>query len=82
MESKNSEYYMGNREQLPTIVTFKSHNNVITYELPWDADANDILNAVYSGMVGLTFNPDDVLQAMQNFVDDHKKTDDDNYEEL
>ena len=82
MESKDSEYYMGNREELPTILTLKNGNSIITFELPWDADANDILNAVYSGMVGLTFNPDDVLQAMQNFVDDHKKIDEGNYEEL
>ena len=31
MESKDSEYYMGNHDTLPTIITFKSHTNVITY---------------------------------------------------
>lgn len=81
MESKDSEYYMGNREELPTILTLKNGNSVITYELPWDTGADEILNAVYSGMVGLTFNPDDVLQAMQDFVNDHKRIDEDNYEE-
>lgn len=80
MELKNSEYYMGNNEQLPTIVTFKNHTNVITYELPWDAGAIEILNAVYSGMVCLTFSPDGILQAMQDFVNDHKKIDEGNYE--
>ena len=80
MELKNSEYYMGNHEQLPTIVTFKNHTNVITYELPWDAGADEILNAVYSGMVCLTFKPDGILQAMQDFVNDHKKIDEGHYE--
>ena len=82
MESKNSEYYMGNQNTLPTIITFKSHTNVITYELPWDVGAYEVLNAVYSGMIGLTFNSDGILQAMQDFVDDHKKIDEGNYEEV
>jgi len=82
MESKDSEYYMGNRDELPTILTLKNSNGVITFELPWDAGADGILNAVYSGMIGLTFNPDGVLQAMQDFVNDHKKIDEGNYEEL
>ena len=82
MESKDSEYYMGNREELPTILTLKNSNSIITFELPWDVNADEILNAVYSGMIGLTFNPDDVLQAMQDFVNNHKKIDEDNYEEL
>lgn len=73
MEPKDSEYYMGNCNTLHTIITFKNHTNVITYELPWDAGAGEILNAVYSGMVGLTFSPEGILQAMQDFVDDHKK---------
>ena len=82
MEPKDSEYYMGNRDTLPTILTFKSHNNVITFELPWDAGADEILNAVYSGMVGLTFNPDGILEAMQDFINDHKKIDEGNYGEV
>lgn len=82
MEPKDSEYYMGNREQLPTILSLKNSNGVITFELPWDAGADEILNAVYSGMVGLTFSPDGILEAMQNFVDNRKKIDEGNYEEL
>ena len=82
MEPKDSEYYMGNREQLPMVLTLKNSNGIITYELPWDAGADEILNAVYSGMVGLTFSPDGILQTMQDFVNDHKKIDEGNYEEL
>lgn len=48
MKPKDSEYYMGNRDTLPTILTFKNHTTVITYELPWDAGADEILNAIYS----------------------------------
>lgn len=82
MELKDSEYYMGNREQLPMVLTLKNSNGIITYELPWDAGADEILNAVYSGMVGLTFSPDGILQTMQDFVNDHKKIDEGNYEEV
>lgn len=82
MEPKNSEYYMGNCNTLPTIITFKNRTNVITYELPWDAGADMILNAVYSGMIGLTFSSDGILQAMQDFVNEHKKIDEGNYEEV
>ena len=82
MEPKNSEYYMGNRDELPTILTLKNSNGVITYELPWDAGADEILNAVYSGMVGLTFDPDGILEAMQDFVNNHKKIDEGNYEDV
>ena len=82
MEPKDSEYYMGNHDTLPTIITFKSHTNVITYELPWDTGADEILNAVYSGMIGLTFDPDGILKVMQDFVNDHKKIDEGNYENL
>jgi len=80
MEPKDSEYYMGNRDTLPTILTLKNSNGIITYELPWDVSADEILNAVYSGMVGLTFSPDGILEAMQNFVVDHKKIDEGTYE--
>ena len=82
METKDSEYYMGNREQLPIILSLKNSNGVITYELPWDAGADDIINAVYSAMVGMTFSPEGILEAMQDFVNDHKKIDEGNYEEL
>lgn len=82
MEPKDSEYYMGNSEQLPTVITFKNSNGIITFELPWDAGTDEILNAVYSGMVGLTFSPDGILKAMQDFVNDNKKIDEGNYEEL
>ena len=82
MEPKDSEYYMGNQNELPTILTLKNSNGVITYELPWDVGADDIINAVYSAMIGMTFSPDGILQAMQDFVNDHKKIDEGHYEEL
>lgn len=82
MEPKNSEYYMGNHDTLPFIITFKSHTNVITYELPWDTGADDIINAIYSAMIGMTFSPEGILEAMQDFIDEHKKIDEENYEEV
>lgn len=82
MESKDSEYYMGNSEVLPIILQLKTQYGVMTYELPWDADADCVINAMYSAMIGMTFQPVGVLEAMKQFVEDHtEKIDEGNYEE-
>jgi len=54
----------------------------MTYELPWDADAECIINAMYSAMVGMTFSADGVLEAMKQFVESHtEKIDESDYGE-
>ena len=81
METKDSEYYMGNNEVLPTILQLKTQYGVMTYELPWDADAECVINAMYSAMIGMTFPADGVLEAMKQFVKDHtEKIDESSYE--
>ena len=81
MEPKDSEYYMGNREELPTILQIKTSNAVITQELPWDAGADVLIHAFYTAMVGMTFAPDGILQAMEDFVNEKKPIDEGDYEE-
>lgn len=82
MESKNSEYYMGNQEILPIVLQLKTQYGIMTYELPWDADAECIINAMYSAMVGMTFSADGVLEAMKQFVESHtEKIDESDYGE-
>ena len=82
MEPKDSEYYMGNREELPTILQIKTSHAVITQELPWDAGADELVQAFYTAMVGMTFVPDGILQAMEEFVNERKPIDEGDYEEV
>ena len=57
MKTKNNEYYMENCEfPTITIITFEHNTNVGTYELPGNAGANEIRNAVYSGMLDIRCN--------------------------
>lgn len=80
MELKNSPYYLGNYEQKPIILQVKTNETVITQELPWDVGADDLCQAFYTALVGMTFHPNGILQAMENFVNDHKSIDEENYE--
>ena len=81
MEPKDSEYYMGNKKELPTILQIKTSNAVITQELHWDAGADQLIQAFYTAMVGMTFVPKGILQAMEDFVNEQKQIDECNYEE-
>ena len=78
MDTEKDIYYKGNCEICPITITFKTNYCNMAYELPWDADAEAILNAVYSAMIGMTFSADGILDAMQEFVDSHKNSEEDN----
>lgn len=65
-------YYLGNQDCPPTKITFQTGERTITLELPWDAGADDIIQAVYTAMIGMTFHPDCVTDAMEQFVEEHK----------
>ena len=45
MEAKDSPYYMGNHECLPTEFTIKTTEHVVKQELPWDANMEDLCQA-------------------------------------
>ena len=75
MEPKDSEYYLGNRDCLPTILTLKMHGRIVTYELPWDAGADEIIEALYGAMIGQTFSPEGAVRAMYEFSKEHIKED-------
>lgn len=68
MEPKDSPYYLGNFKSKPTILQVKTNETVITQELPWDVNADDMCQAFYTAMIGITFSPNGVLQAMEDFV--------------
>ena len=71
MESKNSKYYLGNLNELPTKLSFKTTNSVINIELPWDVSIQDLCQAFYTGCIGMTFTPESVANAMIEFGKEH-----------
>lgn len=50
METKESPYYMGNRELPPIVLETEYSGKVITHELPWDAGEEHIMPALYSSL--------------------------------
>ena len=71
MEAKDSPYYLGNKECLPTELTIKTTEHVVKQELPWDVSIEDLCQAFYGACVSITFHPDTVLQGMKNFLIDN-----------
>lgn len=80
MEPKNSPYYLGNYEQKPIIFQVKTNETVISQELPWDVGVDELCHAFYTALVGMTFPSSGILQAMEDFVNDHKPIDEGDYE--
>lgn len=39
-----------------TVITFESSSGVVIYEIPWNAGANEIRNAIYFGMLDIRCN--------------------------
>lgn len=70
MENKNSEYYLGNRDTLPVILSLKTDKQVINIELPWDAGMEELCQAFYTACIGISWDPDNVVRGMQNFAND------------
>lgn len=68
MEAKESPYFLGNRECLPTQLVLKTTNQIVTQELPWDVSIDDLVNAFYTACIGITFQPATVLRAMSQFA--------------
>lgn len=70
MENKNSEYYLGNHDTLPVILSLKTDNQVINIELPWDAGMEELCQAFYTACIGISWDPDNVIKGMRRFTDD------------
>ena len=67
MEAKESPYYLGNRDCVPTLLSLKTDNKVINIELPWDAGLDDLLDAFYGALVSMTFHPEIVIEGMYEY---------------
>ncbi len=57
-----------------TILTLESNGIKSTHELGWDATVDELVNAFYAAMVGITFSPNLVINAMKQFVKDNYET--------
>lgn len=54
-----------------TRLTLEQSDKKITWEVPYeDATGEDLVQAFYSLMIGLTFLPTTIRQSMQEFVED------------
>ena len=71
MEPKNSEYYKGNHEVLPTILSIKTDSSNIDIELPWDVNLNDLVHAFYGACVAVGFSADSVATVMYEFGEEY-----------
>jgi hypothetical protein len=56
------------------ILTLESNGIKSTHELSWDATVDELVNAFYAAMVGITFSPNLVINAMKQFVKDNGET--------
>ena len=50
METKESPYYMGNRELPPIVLETEYDGKKITHELPWDMGEEHVMLAFYSSL--------------------------------
>lgn len=62
-----------------TILTLESNGIKSTHELGWDATVDELVNAFYAAMVGITFSPNLVITAMKQFVKEQDETLDNEY---
>lgn len=54
----------------PTILSLRHHDMDHQSTLPWDANMEDILQAVYGLCIAATWNPILVLECMKQFAEE------------
>lgn len=57
---------MGNNK---TVLTFESNGKKITYEMSEFTNMEELLDAFFSGCIGLTYMPDTILKNMKSYAD-------------
>ena len=72
----NDNYDLGNRDCMPIQITVRSSNQSTTIEIPWDASAEQYIQAFYAAMIAETFPPDTIVQAFKNFAEEHLPSED------
>jgi hypothetical protein len=56
-------------EEKPTIFSVEHLGTKITFELPWDAGMQDLLDAFYTMCIGISFCPSVIVDGMKEFVE-------------
>ena len=77
MENRESEYYLGNRNNLPIIVSVKISGIIYSEELPWDATGVDVLHAIYAGLCLHNTKNHKIFNALDEFAAYTKNIEDD-----
>lgn len=57
-------------------ISFETDDRKISYELPWDASMEQMLDAFYSGCIGLTWVPSTIINAMSGYASERLNTTD------
>lgn len=68
MENRESEYYLGNRNNLPISVSVKIAGIIYSEELAWDATGVDILQSIYAGLCLHNTKNHKIFNAFDEFV--------------
>lgn len=77
MENRESEYYLGNRNNLPIIVSVKISGIIYSEELAWDVTGVDILQSIYAGVCLQNTKNHKIFNAFDEFIEYTKNIDDD-----
>lgn len=56
-------------DEKPTIFSLEHGGKKITFELPWDAGMQDLLDAFYTMCTHVTFCPSTIVNGMKEFVE-------------
>ena len=62
------------KENENKVLTLKSDGLNTSMELPWDADIERYLNALYALCIHETFYPETIISGMMQFAVDHMPT--------
>lgn len=66
---------MENTKEKGFRLSLTNYNRTHTFQSPYeDEPIEDIIHAFYSLMIGATWHPDTVIDAMRNFVEEHTPT--------
>lgn len=77
MENRESEYFLGNRNNLPINVSVKIAGIIYSEELAWDATGVDILQSIYAGLCLQNTKNHKIFNAFAEFVKYTKNIEDD-----
>lgn len=54
-----------------TILTLSQSGIKMSVELPWDASIEDLIQAFYSTLIGITFNPQTIVKGFKEFLEEN-----------